>query len=107
MVDQKLGVTLAPGLLLCWKLWKAADVFQREGSLEAELWVLEGRSAFSPARSAKWSRVFARVRSETSMPPGLTRTALVHLGQPCQEPAKPRALRRDDGAGLENRRMGV
>jgi len=42
LVDQKLGVTLILDLMhVLEKLWKAAFVFHREGSLEAELWVLE------------------------------------------------------------------
>ena len=41
-VDQKLGVTLILDLLhVLEKLWKAAFVFHPEGSLEAELWVLD------------------------------------------------------------------
>ena len=42
LVDQKLDVTLILDLMhVLDKLWKAAFVFHREGSLEAELWVLE------------------------------------------------------------------
>jgi hypothetical protein len=42
LVDQKLGVTLILDFIhVLEKLWKAAFVFHREGSLEAELWVLE------------------------------------------------------------------
>jgi hypothetical protein len=42
LVDQKLGVTLILDFIHALeKLWKAAFVFHREGSLEAELWVLE------------------------------------------------------------------
>ena len=41
-VDQKLGVTLILDFIhVLEKLWKAAFVFHREGSLEAELWVLD------------------------------------------------------------------
>lgn len=42
LVDDKLGVTLILDLMHALdKLWKAAYVFHPEGSLEAELWVLE------------------------------------------------------------------
>jgi hypothetical protein len=42
LVDQKLGVTLILDLMhVLEKLWKAAFVFHCEGSLEAELWVLD------------------------------------------------------------------
>jgi hypothetical protein len=42
-VDQKLQVTLILDLMhVLEKLWKAAYVFHAEGSLEADLWVLEG-----------------------------------------------------------------
>jgi hypothetical protein len=42
LVDRKLGVTLILDLMhVLDKLWKAAYVFHREGSLEAELWVLD------------------------------------------------------------------
>jgi hypothetical protein len=42
LVDQKLGVTLILDFIhVLEKLWKAAFVFHREGSLEAELWVLD------------------------------------------------------------------
>ena len=42
LVDQKLGVTLILDFIHALeKLWKAAFVFHREGSLEAELWVLD------------------------------------------------------------------
>lgn len=41
-VDGKLKVTLILDLMhVLEKLWKAADVFHAEGSLEAELWVLD------------------------------------------------------------------
>jgi hypothetical protein len=41
-VDRKLNVTLILDLIhVLEKLWKAAYVFQAEGSLEAELWVLD------------------------------------------------------------------
>src|SRR3977135_84591 len=41
-VDQKLNVTLILDLLhVLEKLWKAAYVFHAEGSLEAELWVMD------------------------------------------------------------------
>lgn len=41
-VDQKLGVTLILDLMHALeKLWKAAYVFHHEGSLEADLWVLD------------------------------------------------------------------
>jgi len=41
-VDQKLNVTLILDLLhVLEKLWKAAYVFHAEGSLEADLWVLD------------------------------------------------------------------
>ena len=41
-VDQKLNVTLILDLMhVLEKLWKAAYVFHTEGSLEAELWVLD------------------------------------------------------------------
>lgn len=42
LVDRTLGVTLILDLLhVLEKLWKAAYVFHAEGSLEAELWVLD------------------------------------------------------------------
>jgi hypothetical protein len=42
LVEQTLGVTLILDLLhVLEKLWKAAYVFHAEGSLEAELWVLD------------------------------------------------------------------
>jgi len=42
LVDRKLNVTLILDLLhVLEKLWKAAYVFHAEGSLEAELWVLD------------------------------------------------------------------
>ena len=42
LVDRKLAVTLILDLMhVLDKLWKAAYVFHREGSLEAELWVLD------------------------------------------------------------------
>ena len=42
LVEDKLGVTLILDLLhVLEKLWKAAYVFHAEGSLEAELWVLD------------------------------------------------------------------
>ena len=42
LVEKTLGVTLILDLLhVLEKLWKAAYVFHPEGSLEAELWVLE------------------------------------------------------------------
>lgn len=42
LVDRKLGVTLILDFIHALeKLWKAAFVFHREGSLEAELWVLD------------------------------------------------------------------
>jgi hypothetical protein len=42
LVEGKLGVTLILDLLhVLEKLWKAAYVFHAEGSLEAELWVLD------------------------------------------------------------------
>jgi hypothetical protein len=42
LVDRTLGVTLILDLLhVLEKLWKAAYTFHREGSLEAELWVLD------------------------------------------------------------------
>ncbi|RPJ37273.1 MAG: ISKra4 family transposase [Planctomycetaceae bacterium] len=42
LVDQKLGVALILDFIhVLEKLWKAAFVFHREGSLEAELWVLD------------------------------------------------------------------
>ena len=42
LVDQKLGVTLILDFIhVLEKLWKASFVFHREGSLEAELWVLD------------------------------------------------------------------
>jgi hypothetical protein len=42
LVDQKLGATLILDFIhVLDKLWKAAFVFHREGSLDAELWVLE------------------------------------------------------------------
>jgi hypothetical protein len=41
-VDQKLKVTLILDLMhVLEKLWKAAYVFHAEGSLEADLWVLD------------------------------------------------------------------
>ena len=41
-VDGKLNVTLILDLMhVLEKLWKAAYVFHAEGSLEAELWVLD------------------------------------------------------------------
>jgi hypothetical protein len=41
-VDQKLKVTLILDLMHALeKLWKAAYVFHAEGSLEADLWVLD------------------------------------------------------------------
>ena len=41
-VDRKLNVTLILDLMHALeKLWKAAYVFHAEGSLEAELWVLD------------------------------------------------------------------
>lgn len=44
-VDHKLGVTLILDLMhVTEKLWKAAYVFHPEGSLEAELWVLDRAS---------------------------------------------------------------
>ncbi|HVO58420.1 MAG TPA: ISKra4 family transposase [Dongiaceae bacterium] len=42
LVDQKLGITLILDFIhVLEKLWRAAFVFHREGSLEAELWVLD------------------------------------------------------------------
>jgi hypothetical protein len=42
LVEGRLGVTLVLDLVhVLEKLWKAAHVFHAEGSLEAELWVLE------------------------------------------------------------------
>jgi len=42
LVEEKLGVTLILDLLhVLEKLWKAAYVYHAEGSLEAELWVLD------------------------------------------------------------------
>jgi len=42
LVEGTLGVTLILDLLhVLEKLWKAAYVFHAEGSLEAELWVLD------------------------------------------------------------------
>ena len=42
LVDRTLGVTLILDLLhVLEKLWKAAYIFHAEGSLEAELWVLD------------------------------------------------------------------
>jgi hypothetical protein len=69
-VDCKLDVTLIPDLMhVLEKLWKAAYVFHAEGSLDADLWVLDRTLRIScSARSGRWSREFARASPDATSP---------------------------------------